>query len=134
MGIQYVLDWYIYDEDEEVIGGMELFLDKELYSRIRNGDTKMDDILNEEYPIQGKYILKYWANEESSLRKDNLSFTHHREVASLPPEWLDTFYGQGKTTSGNQYTGKVRKRNLTDMPVTKKESHLLQWLSKTDSK
>ena len=63
-GIQYVLDWYIYDEDEEVIGGMELFLDKELYSRIRNGDIKMDDILNEEYPIQGKYILKYWANEE----------------------------------------------------------------------
>ena len=64
MGIQYVLDWYIYDEDEEVIGGMELFLDKELYSRIRNGDIKMDDILNEEYPIQGKYILNYWANEE----------------------------------------------------------------------
>ena len=63
-GIQYVLDWYIYDEDEEVIGGMELFLDKELYSRIRNGDIKMDDILNEEYPIQGKYILNYWANEE----------------------------------------------------------------------
>ena len=29
-----------------------------------------------------------WVSEnvESSLRKDNLSFNHHREVASLPPE------------------------------------------------
>ena len=45
---------------------MELFLDKELYSRIRNEDIKIDDILNEEYPIQGKYILKYWANEEEN--------------------------------------------------------------------
>ena len=44
------------------------------------------------------------------------------EVECKKAEWLDTFYGQGKTTSGNQYTGKVRKRNLTDMPVTKKES------------
>jgi len=34
---------------------------------------------------------------------------------------------------GNQYTGgKVTKGNLAKMPVTKKESHLLQWLSKTD--
>lgn len=37
-------------------------------------------------------------------------------------EWLDDNYGQGKTTKGNQYTGKVPKRNLTKMPVPKKES------------
>ena len=71
---------------------------------------------------------------ESGRRLPELSFSHHVEVASLPPEWLDTFYPHG-ADRGNQYTGgKVTKGNLAKMPVTKKESHLLQWLSKTDLK
>jgi len=70
---------------------------------------------------------------KSDVRTSDLSFNHHKEVASLPPEWLDTFYPphEGK----NQYTEVGNKREPTKMPVTEKEkSHLLQWLFKTDLK
>ena len=64
---------------------------------------------------------------KSDVRTSDLSFNHHKEVASLPPEWLDTFYPHGATLKRGS---EVPKENLGKMPVTKKESHLLQWLSK----
>ena len=51
-----------------------------------------DDIAEETgYDKQALRDIKYVAqNVESSRRNDNLSFTHHREVASLPrlSEWI----------------------------------------------
>ena len=69
-----------------------------------------------------------------SARAEQLSYTHHREVASLPPS------GSTRSTRMEQ-TGVINIQKVpqikmirSKMPVTKKESHLLQWLSKTDSK
>ena len=46
-----------------------------------------DDIADETgYDKQALRDIKYVAqNVELSLRNDNLSFSHHKEVASLPP-------------------------------------------------
>ena len=47
------------------------------------------------YDKQALRDIKYVAqNVESSRRNDNLSFTHHREVASLPrlSEWIRQLY------------------------------------------
>ena len=94
-----------------------------------------DDIAEE--TGMAKQTLKdtKWVSEnvESSLRKDNLSFNHHKEVASLPS-------GSTRSTRMEQ-TGVINIQKVpqikmirSKMPVTKKESHLLQWLSKTDLK
>jgi len=45
-----------------------------------------DDIAEETgYDKQVLRDYKYVAENTSSLRNDDLSFSHHREVASLPP-------------------------------------------------
>ena len=107
-----------------------------LYER-RTCEVCMYDDIAEETGYETKALrnIKYVAdNVELSRRKDNLSFSHHVEVASLPPEWLDTFYPHGATRYRPRNSKvKVPNENLK-MPVTKKESHLLQWLSKTDLK
>ena len=55
------------------------------------------------------------------------------EVECKKAEWLDTFYPHGADRKSDKI--KVTNGNLdSKMPVTKKESHLLQWLSKTDLK
>jgi len=54
----------------------------------------MYDDIAEETGIDKNYLrdVKYVAdNVELSLRNDNLSFSHHREVASLPPEKQELF-------------------------------------------
>ena len=55
------------------------------------------------------------------------------EVECKKAEWLDTFYPPIHAGPGRGHkTGADLEPVL--MPVTKKESHLLQWLSKTDLK
>ena len=58
-----------------------------LYERRTCEVCMYDDIADETgYDKQALRDIKYVAqNVESSRRNDNLSFTHHREVASLPP-------------------------------------------------
>ena len=48
-------------------------------------------------------------------------------------EWLDTFYPHGAKPGTNNRDVRYES-GTSQMPVTKKESHLLQWLSKTDLK
>ena len=81
-----------------------------------------------------KNIKSVSENEPAGVRNSGLSFTHHREVASLPPS------GSIRSTRTEQ-TGVINIQKVpqikmirSKMPVTKKESHLLQWLSKTDLK
>ena len=66
-----------------------------------------------------QYILKRQGANKSKV--DEIG-DFSIEVDSREAEWLNEFYGQGETTKGNQYTGKIPKRNLTKMPVPPKES------------
>ena len=56
-----------------------------------------DDIADETgYADRTLRLVKETAEKiESGRRLPELSFSHHVEVASLPPEWLDTFYPHG---------------------------------------
>ena len=70
-----------------------------------------------------------------NIRKRQLSiFDKDFKPFIKKAEWLDTFYPHGATRYRPRNSKvKVPNENLK-MPVTKKESHLLQWLSKTDLK
>jgi len=77
-----------------------------------------DDIAEETgYDKQALRDIKYVAqNVESSRRNDNLSFTHHREVASLPPEKQELFLNMAveDKLSVRDLRNKIKKEKRND--------------------
>ena len=70
------------------------------------------------------------AEKTSSRRREDFGFSHHREVEFKKAEWLDTYYPHGATKgTNNREICKIPKQNLTNMPVSKKESSRLIDLS-----
>lgn len=67
------------------------------------------EALEQVYSRQSLHDLAYVArNVESSRRRENLSFTHHREVAALEPDWQKVWLDDAETQGWS--TRELRER------------------------